>query len=122
MRAYQLHIRERHCQLPTANREPRQLQGETSMSIKRILTFAALALLPLAAGATTFVVPAAGTGPGANGSHWQTELTLHSSSSASMNVRLVFHDAAGAAETTAVDLAPRATVALQDVVQNKFGR
>ena len=34
-----------------------------------------MALLPLAAGATTFIVPAAGTGGGANGSRWQSELT-----------------------------------------------
>ena len=50
------------------------------MTIKRIITLAAIALLPIAAGAATFVIPAAGTGAGAAGSQWQTELTLHSTS------------------------------------------
>lgn len=91
------------------------------MSIKRILT-AAAALLPIAAGAATFVVPAAGTGPGANGSQWQTELTLHSTSSSPMTVALTFHDRNGAAETASIQLAPRATVAVEDVVKTQFHR
>jgi len=92
------------------------------MSIKHILTAAAMAILPIAASAATFVVPAAGTGGGANGSHWQTELTLHSSSSAAMTVTLTFHDRNGAAETASVQLAPRATIAIDDIVNTKFHR
>ena len=92
------------------------------MSIKRIITLAAIALLPIAAGATTFVVPAAGTGAGANGSQWQSELTLHSTSSFPMTVNLTFHDRNGAAETSSVTLAPRNTVAIADIVKTRFGR
>jgi hypothetical protein len=92
------------------------------MSIKRILTLAAIALLPIAAGAATFVVPAAGTGAGANGSQWQTELTLHSTSSTPFTARLTFHDRNGAAETSSVDLAPRTTIAISDIVKTRFGR
>jgi len=92
------------------------------MSIKRIITTAAMALLPIAAGATTFVVPAAGTGPGVNGSQWQTELTLHSTSSTAMTATLTFHDSNGAAETASVSIAPRATVAIADVVKTRFHR
>lgn len=92
------------------------------MSIKRIITSAAIALLPIVAGAATFVVPAAGTGPGANGSQWQTELTLHSTSRTAMTAQLVFHDRNGAAETASVSIAPRATVAIADVVRTRFNR
>jgi hypothetical protein len=92
------------------------------MSIKRIITLAAIALLPIAAGATTFVVPAAGTGGGANGSRWQSELTLHSTTSTAMTVNLTFHDRNGAAETSSVALAPRSTVAVADIVKTRFGR
>jgi len=92
------------------------------MSIKRILAAAAAALLPIAAGAATFIVPAAGTGAGANGSQWQTELTLHSTSSTAMTVTLTFHDRNGAAETASIQLAPRATVAIDDIVRTQFHR
>ncbi len=92
------------------------------MSIKRLITLAAMALVPVAASAATFVVPAAGAGPGLNGSQWQTELTLHSSSSTAITVTLTFHDALGAAETTSVQLAPRSTVAIADIVKTRFGR
>jgi hypothetical protein len=92
------------------------------MSIKRILTAAATALLPIAAGAATFIVPAAGSGAGSNGSQWQTELTLHSNSSAAMTVTMTFHDRNGAAETASVQLAPRSTVAIDDIVRTRFHR
>ena len=92
------------------------------MSIKRMITAAAMALLPVAAGAATFIVPAAGTGAGANGSQWQTELTLHSTSSTAMPVTLTFHDRNGAAATASVQLAPRTTVSIADIVKTQFHR
>ena len=92
------------------------------MSIKRILTSVAIALLPIAAGAATFVVPAAGTGPGSNGSQWQTELSFHSTSSTAITAQLVFHDRNGAAETSSVSVAPRATESIADIVRTRFNR
>lgn len=92
------------------------------MNIKRIITTTIAALLPLAASATTLIVPASGTGPGANGSHWQTELTLHNTSANAVTATLTFHDAIGAAGTSTVVVAPRATVAIADVVASRFGR
>ncbi len=92
------------------------------MSIKRMITMAAVALLPIAAGAATLIVPAAGTGPGVNNSQWQSELTLHSNSSTAITAQLVFHDSTGPAETSSVTIAPRATVAVKDIVKNNFHR
>ena len=43
-------------------------------SLKNILTAASIALLPVAASAARFIVPAAGSASGANGSQWQSEL------------------------------------------------
>src|SRR3954468_5765647 len=92
------------------------------MNVKRIIATIAAALLPLAASATTLVIPASGTGPGSNDSHWQTELTLHNTSVSTITATLIFHDNFGAAGTTTVDVAPRATVTIADIVANRFGR
>jgi hypothetical protein len=92
------------------------------MKITRILAAVFATLLPLAASATTLVIPASGTGPGANDSHWQTELTLHNTSASAIAATLTFHDALGSAGTSSVIVAPRATVAIADVVASRFGR
>jgi len=92
------------------------------MKANRIITAVFATLLPLAAGATTLVIPASGTGPGANDSHWATELTLHNTSASAITTTLTFHDVTGAAGTSAVTVAPRATVSIADVVATRFGR
>lgn len=92
------------------------------MTYKRILTIAAIALMPLCAGAASLVVPAAGTGPGANNSHWQTELTLHNASARALNISLYFHDASGRSAAVPVTLGARATTSIADIVKSRFGR
>jgi hypothetical protein len=92
------------------------------MKIKHFIAATAAALLPMAASAATFIIPAAGTGSGANGSQWQSELTLHNTSAGTTHVRLVFHDTSGAAESAEIDVAPRATVAIEDIVHTRFQR
>jgi hypothetical protein len=92
------------------------------MNVKRIIATIAATLLPLAAGATTLVIPASGTGPGSNDSHWQTELTLHNTSVSTITASLIFHDNFGVAGSTTVDVAPRATVTIADIVASRFGR
>jgi len=92
------------------------------MKANRIIPTLFAALLPLAASATTLVIPASGTGPGANDSHWATELTLHNTSASAITATLTFHDVAGTAGTSAISIAPRATVSVADVVATRFGR
>jgi hypothetical protein len=92
------------------------------MKITRIFAALAATLLTIAAGATTLVIPASGTGPGANDSHWQTELTLHNLSASPITATLTFHDILGSAGTSAVTVGPRATVAIADAVATRFGR
>ena len=92
------------------------------MKIKHLIAATAAALLPMAASAATLIIPAAGTGTGINQSHWQSELTLHNTGASAMHVRLVFHDASGAGESAEVDVAARATVAIEDIVRTRFQR
>jgi hypothetical protein len=92
------------------------------MNANRIIAAVFATLLPLAAGATTLVIPASGTGPGVNDSHWATELTLHNTSASAITATLTFHDIAGAAGTSTISVAPRATVSVADVVATRFGR
>src|SRR5712691_4666315 len=92
------------------------------MKLGQIITAVSIALLPLAASAATFIVPAAGTGPGANDSHWQSELTLHNAAAASVTVGLTFHDSSGAQQGNNVTVNARRTVTISDIVKTVFGR
>ena len=91
------------------------------MNIRTLITAAAVAALPLAASAATLVVPAAGTGPGSNNSHWQSELTLHTAAPRAVTLTLSFHQASLAPVPASVTLQPRQTLSLSDVVKTKFG-
>ena len=92
------------------------------MKLKHLIIATSIALLPLAAGAATFIVPAAGTGAGANNSQWQSELTLHSTASIPITVGLRFHDASGAQQSNNVTVNARSTVSIADIVKTRFGR
>ena len=92
------------------------------MKFRILVVAASMAILPLAANAATLIIPAAGTGAGANDSRWQSELTFHNTSSSAVPLGLTFHDAAGAQTSDSLSLAPRATMTLSDVVKSRFGR
>lgn len=91
------------------------------MKLRHFITAASIALLPLAASAGSLIVPAAGTGPGANGSHWQSELKIQNMTARAITVQILYHDANGASAPVAAVLAPRATRTFADVVQTMFG-
>lgn len=92
------------------------------MKFRNFFVAASIAILPLAASAATRIIPAAGTGPGANDSRWQSELTLHNTSSTAASIGLTFHDASGAQQGDNLSLAPRATMSVSDIVKTRFGR
>ncbi|HEX9985066.1 MAG TPA: hypothetical protein VGF69_17535 [Thermoanaerobaculia bacterium] len=95
------------------------------MKLKKLIIATAIALLPLAASAAVtnlIVVPAAGTGPGANGSRWQTELTIHNTGSSQADLLLTFHSQTGGTSPKLLTVPARATVTLQDVVRTFFGK
>lgn len=89
--------------------------------LKRIVGITSLALLPFTAGAANLIVPAAGTGPGANGSKWSTELVIHNAANSTVTIDLVYHDAHGASSPHSFVIGPRTTVTSADVVRNVFG-
>ena len=89
--------------------------------LKRIAGIVSLALLPITAGAATLIVPAAGTGPGAGGSQWSTDLVFHNAGSLLADIDLVYHDASGASKAKSFVIGPRTTVTSNDVVRNIFG-
>ena len=91
------------------------------MKFNRLIIAGAVALLPLAAGATNLVIPAAGTGPGFNNSRWQTEVTLHNSTSRNVDVLMTFRDREGVSITQTRPLPARQTVAIEDIVKTVFG-
>src|SRR6266849_6247982 len=92
------------------------------MFLRRLITAASLSLLPIAASAATLYVPVSGTGPGANGSRWATELTFHSVSSRAITADVIFHDINGASEPSSITLAARATQSIDDIVKTRFGK
>lgn len=90
------------------------------MKFRHVISTAAIALLPVLAGATTFVVPAAGTGPGANGSQWQSELTIHNAAPRAATLSVSFHQGTTVSGPVELTLQKGQTTSIADVVRTKF--
>src|SRR5690242_10113797 len=99
----------------------RRSQKEKNTMLKRILGITSLLLLPLAAGAATLIIPAAGTGPGANGSQWSSDFIIHNASAQPASIDLVWHDSNGAGKPQSFFIGPHTTVTSRDVVRGVFG-
>ena len=91
------------------------------MKFRNLISTAALALLPVAASAATLIVPAAGTGPGASGSQWQSELTIHNAAPRAATVNVTFHQGKQVLGPVSVTLQARETESIADIVKTKFG-
>jgi hypothetical protein len=91
------------------------------MKFRNLLIAAAVTALPFSAHAATIVVPAAGTGPGANASHWQSELTLHNAAPRPATLSISFHRDTTVLGPVSVVLPPRQTVSTDDIVHTQFG-
>jgi hypothetical protein len=91
------------------------------MKLRNLISTAAIALLPLAASAATIVIPAAGTGPGANGSQWQSELTIHNAAPRAATVAVTFHQGRNVLGPVSVTLQARETASIADIVKTRFG-
>jgi hypothetical protein len=92
------------------------------MKFKSIIPAAAIALLPLVASAATFVVPAAGSAPGANGSRWRSELTLHNSGPQTLTASVRYQSGTTTSEAISVSIPARGTRSLDDIVRTSFHR
>lgn len=91
------------------------------MKFRNLISAAAIALLPFAAQAATLIVPAAGTGPGANNSQWQSELTLHTAAPRAVTLSVAYHQGSTVLGPVEVTLQARQTLSISDVVRTKFG-
>ncbi|MEO8218492.1 MAG: hypothetical protein ABI718_15560 [Acidobacteriota bacterium] len=94
------------------------------MHLRKMILSTAVSLmasLPLLAAQSDLVIPAAATGPGAQGSSWQTEVTLHNAGNSTMALAVVFHDASGTVNSAPFTLAPRTTTIVPDILSTKFG-
>lgn len=93
------------------------------MNPKHLITASFVALaLPLSASAGSLIIPAAGTGPGANGSHWKSEVIIANLSLSPVDLTLLFHDSTGVAGSSTLTLAARSTVSDEDIVASRFNR
>ena len=91
------------------------------MNIRNFLSAVALVLLPVAASAATLVVPAAGTGPGASGSQWQSELTVHNAAPRPATIAITFHQGTAILGPITLELAAHQTKSIADIARTSFG-
>lgn len=91
------------------------------MKFRNLIIFAAVALLAIAAQAATIVVPAAGTGPGANESSWESELTLHTAGPRAVTLSIEYHQGTSVLGPAEVTLQARETLSISDIVRTRFG-
>lgn len=91
------------------------------MKFRNLISAAVIALLPIATSAATLVVPAAGTGPGANGSRWQSEVTLHNAALRAATVTATFHYGTAVLGPVTIELQSGQTTSIQDIARTKFG-
>lgn len=90
------------------------------MKLTRIIAATAAALLPLVASAATFIIPAAGSGPGANGSQWKTELKIHVTGLEPVTVGLRFHRGTAVFDGGTIRIDGSTTRTLDDVVAREL--
>ncbi|HEU4888031.1 MAG TPA: hypothetical protein VFV49_09105 [Thermoanaerobaculia bacterium] len=91
------------------------------MKFRNLIAAAAVAALPLSASAATLIVPAAGTGPGANASHWQSELTVHNAAPRVATLSISFHRGTDVLGPVPLTVEARQTLSVADIVHTKFG-
>lgn len=91
------------------------------MKFRNLIVITAVALLPVIGSAATLVVPAAGTGPGANGSQWQSELTIHNAAPRPSTLAISFHQGTQVLGPAELTLQAKQTVSHADVVRTLFG-
>lgn len=91
------------------------------MSLKRLIVLAAIGLLSLAANAAQIIIPAAGVGPGANNSRWQSDLLLHNAAPRAIDLTMTFHMGTDVIGPKPLKLQAKNTLQMQDIVKAVFG-
>lgn len=94
------------------------------MSILKAIAAGSLALSAVALHAATssYYIPASGSGAGANGSQWRSEVTFHNVASTPLNVNVYMYTSEGQIGATTIGLGPHDTVTASDLVKNQLLR
>ncbi len=90
------------------------------MKSKAVLTLLAIGLFTFAASAAEIIIPAAGTGAGANASHWQSDVLLHNVAPHSIVLTMTLHVGTEVHGPVAVTIPARNTRQFTDVVNTLF--
>lgn len=91
------------------------------MSFKRLIAFSAIGLLSLAANAAQIIIPAAGSGAGANLSKWQSDVLLHNAAPRTIALNASFHIGTQVIGPKPVELRTKQTLHINDMVRQFFG-
>ena len=96
------------------------------MKLIRLLAAVTATVMPMTASAATYIIPAVGTGPGANRSQWKTEIKLHATGTQYVEARLRLHQGTAVHDESLkpgqpiLRVQPSSTMTLDDVVENRF--
>jgi hypothetical protein len=90
------------------------------MKSKALLTIAAIGLFTFAAGAAEIIIPAAGTGAGANSSQWQSDLLLHNIGPRAVTLTATLHIGTDVRGPVAITIPAKNTRQFTDVVDRLF--
>ena len=91
------------------------------MSVKRLIVVLATGLLSLAASAAEIIIPAAGTGAGANASYWQSDVLLHNVAPRAITFNVSLHVGTDVIGPKSITLEAKNTRQLADIVKTTFG-
>src|SRR5687767_11270760 len=80
----------------------------------------AIGLFTFAAGAAEVIIPAAGTGAGANGSQWQSDVLLHNVSPRTITLTMPLHIGTEVHGPVSVSIPAKNTRQYSDVVNSLF--
>lgn len=91
------------------------------MNFRRFFSAILFLSVCAAAHAGTMIIPAAGTGPGAYGSQWRTQVNLHNASKHSVaEIRIYLHRETTVHPPVSLSLSPRETRSLENILDDYF--
>lgn len=67
-----------------------------------------------------YVIPAAGSGPGANGSLWRSEVTFHNAGDIAVTIDVQLHGAEGPIYNNGISIRPHRTATASNIVKNEL--
>ena len=88
---------------------------------KAFLTILAIGLFTVAANAAEVIVPAVGTGAGANASHWQSDVLLHNVAPRAITFTATLHVGTDVLGPVAITVPSKNTRQFTDIVSTLFG-